>query len=420
MSESAPDQPQTVLKGRFSADFRWLWLSHGVSRVGTEVTTLALPLLAVLTLNGNPVQLGALVAVEYVPSLVLGLIAGVYVDRANKRLLMLGCDLGRAALLLVIPILAAVNHLGFAVLYVVVACVGTLSLFFDISYQSLLPDLVEEDQLADANGKLEGTRSVAAAAGPALGGALVQAVRAPMAVLLDALSYLVSAFAVARLRPTPVPERAAADEPRPSVREDLAEGVRTFRSEPLQVRLLGVGVMSNFFLAAVMALFPLYVVRSLGLNPAEIGAAYAVGAIGGIVVAVFAGKLGKWLDPRLAIASGLVVEAIGTTSVVLVGGPRPVVLAVVCLSQVLASAGLVIVAASAMAWRMKITPRALLGRVISVARTVNFGVAPLGALVMGSLATVLSTRTALGIAAAGAMASALWLLPGGRSGQEKR
>jgi MFS family permease len=388
-------------------DFLLLWGGQSVSRLGTEVTQLAIPLVAVATLHGSALQVAAIVAIEYLPSLLFGLPAGVWVDRLESRLLLVLSDFGRFLALGAVPLMAALDVLTFAALYAAVFIVGVLTLLYDLAYQSMLPRVVAAADLLEANGRLEATRSVAAGVGPLVGGGLVQVLTAPLAVLADAVSYAVSGICAAFMRPAhdarPPEERA--------FRAELAEGIRAVWRDSLQRRLAATALTSNFFAAAIHAMYILYAFRELGLSPLLIGLTLAAGALGAVAAAFALKWVSRAANPATAVRTGLAVSALGYLLVPLADAePRALAVTVLCAGSLLGQAGLVVVAARAMAWRQQITPLHLLGRVISVTRTLAFGILPLGALLAGMLADRAGVRTALVVAALGMLSACLWLV----------
>jgi Na+/melibiose symporter-like transporter len=401
------DTASPVAGLRGNRDFRLLWGGQSVSRLGTEVTQLAIPLVAVLTLHGTAVQIAAVTAVEFVPSLLFGLLAGVWVDRARRQRLLVVTDFGRFASVGAIPVIAWLHGLSFPLLYLLVFVTGTLTLLYDLAYQSVLPQVVASGDLIDGNSRLEATRSVAAGAGPLVGGTLVQLLSAPVAVVVDAISYAVSGSCAALMRPTPAATRGTS----PRFRAELAEGIRAVRRDRLQLRLAGTAVTSNFFAAAIQALYVLYASRYLRLSPLLIGVTFGAGAIGAVAAAIAMSRAGGWPGPRAAVLSGLALSACGYLLVPVTGsGPKITTVVVLSVASLLGQGGMVVVAARAMAWRQQITPVHLLGRVISVTRTLAFGVLPVGAVSAGLLAEVAGVRTVLVIGALGMLAACGWLI----------
>lgn len=199
------------------SEFLKLWAGQTISQFGSQVTLLALPLTAALTLHATAADMGLLSAAETAPFLLVGLLAGVWVDRLRRRPILMIADCGRFFLLLLIPLLALLDILRIEALYVIAFFVGILTVFFDVAYQSFLPALVGRAQLVEGNGKLEISQSAAQIAGPGIAGALVQLVTAPFAIVVDALSFLIS-----HLRPLP------ADDPHPGTRADLTRSARQY------------------------------------------------------------------------------------------------------------------------------------------------------------------------------------------------
>jgi MFS family permease len=208
--------------------FRGLWLAQTVSQVGTQITLLAMPLVAILVLDAGPLEVGILGAVDFLPFLLFTLPAGVWVDRLPRRRILIVADLGRALVLAVVPLAYLTDTLAMWQLYVVGFAAGTLTVFFDVGYQAFLPELVPRDRLAEGNSRLEVSRSAAQVVGPGLAGFLVGAITAPLAILVDAITYVVSSVFLFRIPPSAVRPREAHDGPRAGFRHEIAEGLRYF------------------------------------------------------------------------------------------------------------------------------------------------------------------------------------------------
>jgi MFS family permease len=240
-----------------------------VSAFGDQVTLLALPLLAVTTLGAGAGQMGVLRAAETGPILVVGLFAGVWIDRLRRRPILIVADFGRAALLLTIPIAVWLDALRIELLYVVGFLVGTLTVFFEVARQSYVTAVVRRDQLIDANSKLMVSASAAEVAGPGLAGALVQILGAPVTLLLDAVSFVISGALIGRIRsaepaPPPRPDRS-------SVWREMRAGLRHVVRDPILRTLAGATGCGNIFENARYAVLVLYMSDELGLSPAAIG-----------------------------------------------------------------------------------------------------------------------------------------------------
>ncbi|MEE1752751.1 MFS transporter [Streptomyces sp. SP18CS02] len=389
--------------------FTALWWGQGVSQVGSQISLVALPLVAVVTLGSGPFEVAAVAAAEYLPSLLFGLVAGVLVDTMDQRLVMIVTDLLRAAVLLAVPLAHLADAVSVPLLCAVAFLLGLFTLFFDLSYQSALPRLVEREQLRAANGRLETTRSASTAAGPPAGSALVQTFGAPLAVIADAVSYLVSSLLILRVRLRPR-TRSVAPRTVNGLRGDLAAGLRQVRRDPRQRAVIAVAATSNAATVSVVSLLPLWLINELGLPAWSLGLVLSCGAVGGVVAGFGVARLPQEISPKRAIGVGLVVAGGASVLVPLATGPAAVRLAMVCLAECVGMACLTVIAVTCMSWRQSVTPEHLLAKVISVARTVNFGVLPLTTLAGGALASAFGIRPVLFLAAALVVAAPLWMV----------
>src|SRR5690348_3271041 len=210
-----------------NSEFLKLWVGQTVSTIGTGVTSSALPLTAVLMLGANAGDMGWLLAVESAPVLLLGMFAGVWVDRLPRRRLLIGADLGRAALLACIPLLAYLGGLRIEHLYAVALTTGALSVLFDVAYRSFVPELVGSEHVLEANSRLASVEAVAEITTPGLTGALVQVIAPPAAILLDAASFVGSAVSVSAIRHTAAPLKSVGEHGQ--VFSEIADGLRLVR-----------------------------------------------------------------------------------------------------------------------------------------------------------------------------------------------
>src|ERR671935_2401158 len=259
------------------ADFLKLWSAQTVSQFGTTVSQVALPLVAVLSLHASAFQVAALGTVEFLPFLLFTLPAGVWVDRLPRRPILVIADAGRAAALGSVPLVAAVGHLTLAQLYVAGFVTGTLTVFFDVAYQSYLPSIVERDRLVDGNAKLEVSRSAAQIGGPGLGGLLVRLFTAPYAVLADAASYVWSSLFVFWIRrPEVVPERTAES---PSLIRELIDGVKYLLGHRYWRWISMSTATFNFFNNVAFAILIVYLVRRLDMSPLTIGITFSLAQV---------------------------------------------------------------------------------------------------------------------------------------------
>ncbi len=389
-------------------DFLRFWAAQSVSHVGTQISLLALPLLAALTLDASPFEVGVLAAAGQAPMLLVGLFAGAWVDRRLRRPVMMIADLGRAAVLLVIPIAAAFDALSMGVLYAVAFIAGTLTVFFDVSYLSYVPVLVGRGGLVEANGKLEATSSIAQVTGPGLGGLLVALLTAPFAMLVDAASFLVSALFLSRIRtveppPTPVHER-------PGVLHEIKEGLKHVSHEPILRSLVGCSAVTNLFGYAFMAVYVLYMVEDLGLGSTAIGLVFATGGAGAFIGAMLAGPIARrygtgWtlIASQFAFGfTGLFVPL----AVLVPGFALPFVIA----SEFFQWLTLLIYIVNAVSLRQRLTGHRIQGRVNATFTTVARGMQPLGSLLGGWLGSRIGLPWTLVVGEAGMFVAFAWLL----------
>src|SRR5260370_14227041 len=251
-----------------------LWIGQTISELGSRITREGLPLTAVLVLNATPFQMGLMTAVGAASALLFGLVAGVFVDGMRGRPIMIVADLARAAILLSIPIAAYCDRLAMAQLYVVIALAGFFTVFFDVAYQTYLPSLVERENLLEGNSKLAMSTAAAEIAGPSLTGLLVQLLTAPIAILFDAVSFLLSALCVSLIRKPEPAYQAPAIASHP--KQEVLAGLRFVVKHPMLRPLAGFFTTAFIFFGFVGPLYVLYAIRDLHLGPAALGFAIAV------------------------------------------------------------------------------------------------------------------------------------------------
>jgi MFS family permease len=385
-------------------DFRRLWAAQTVSQFGSEITGLALPLLAILVLHASTFEVAALAIVDWLPFFLFSLPAGVWIDRLPRRPILIVADLGRAAVLGSIPLAYLLDVLTLGQLYLAGLLAGTFTVFFDLSYQSYLPSVVERDQLGEGNSKLEVSRSSAQVAGPGLAGLLVSALTAPYAILVDAISFLASGLFLSRIgRREQKPENAR--EQRAGFRTEIREGLRFVVRHPiLRPIVMFVGV-SNVFVTMLFAIYLVYAVRELGLDATTIGVIFSLGSLGSLVGALTANQVAR----RVGIGRGLIAVAttggLGLLLIPLATGDLVIPFLVV--ANVLWGFFVLNYFVSAISLIQAITPDHLLGRTNASRRFLVQGVIPIGALVGGALGTVLGLRTTITIGAVGASVAVL-------------
>jgi MFS family permease len=392
------------------ADFVKLWTGQTISLIGSQITFLALPLTAVLVLDATPAQMGFLTAAEGIPSLLVGLFVGVWVDRYHRRPILIAADLGRAALLLVIPVAAILGVLRIEYLYIVAFLVGTLELVFDVAQRSFLPSLVKREQLVEGNSKLEMSRSVAMILGPGVAGGLVQLVTAPIAMAFDAISFLLSALFLGWIR-TPEPAPRPSDQ-RESIWEEIGEGLRLVSGDKLLRAVAGCIGTLGLFNSVLEAVLILYVTRELGIGPGLLGLAFAGGSVGFLLGTLLPGWVTRRFGLGPGIIGGLLLVGLSDLLIPLAGGSVVVlvIMMVLMTAQFFFGLGFVIFNTGQVSLRQALTPDHLQGRMNAVISFIGWGVMPLGGLLGGGLGETIGLRSTLLLAALGEILAILWLL----------
>ncbi|MBN9622276.1 MAG: MFS transporter, partial [Actinobacteria bacterium] len=389
---------------RVNPPFRHYWTGQTISLFGDQIALLAIPLLAVLTLNADAEQMGLLGAVELAPNLFFAFAFGAWADRrASRRAILIGADLGRAALLLGIPLASLLGVLTMPILYVAAFLTGTLGTLFMVSEQTVFTSLVKPAEYVEANSLLIGSRSVSIVGGKTLGGLLVAALTAPVAIAVDALTFLLSALFVRRAE-VPEPPAAPPD-------SDLAAGIRFIRRTPLlRASLFGTATF-NLFNTAFWALLVLFATRELGLGSGAIGIALGVGALGSILGTVWAKRLNARIGLGKALILSFVIAPLPLLLVPLASGPPAVSWVLLTAAEFGSGVGVMILEVGLASLQAAVIPDALLSRVWGAILFVNWGIRPLGALGGGLLAASIGLRPTMWIAAIGGIAGVLWLLP---------
>ncbi|WP_437115063.1 MFS transporter [Streptomyces flaveolus] len=384
-------------------DFRRLWVGQTASQLGEHASLVVLPLFAVLTLDAGAGQLGALRAVGQAPILLLSLLAGAWVDRWRTRTVMVLTDAGRALALGAAAVAGVLGGLGLPALLVVAFAVGALSVFFDMAYQTSLVRLVRRDQLVRGNSALEGSRSAAQIGGPALGGALVSVLSAPVAAAFSAVFFALSFLSIRRIgRRESLPERPARP---PRVWRRIHEGLRFVAGDASLRTVCLASAAFQFFFAAVMTVYLLFLPRDLHLSGTAVGLALAATGPGALLGSLLAARLpsrfghGAVLVSAAALGDGvfLLVPALHGPSAVTV----PALLTV---NFVFGTFGQ-LVNVTVMAVRQTVAPDRMQGRVAATINFAGMGTTPLGSLLGGFLAEEWGTRTSLLVTAAGMLLS---------------
>ncbi|MEU7835892.1 MFS transporter [Nonomuraea sp. NPDC049129] len=374
-------------------DFRRLWIGQTTSQLGTQAAQVILPLIAVVALSAGTEQVGLLRAVQQAPILLLSLFAGAGVDRRRSTDVMVLADVGRTVVLAVVPVLYLLGMLDIPLLVLVAFLVGALSVYFDVASQTSLVRLVKRDQLAQGTSVLEASRSAAQIAGPAIGGALVSLVTAPIAILASVFSFTLSVLSIRRIRRPESMPRPAAGQAR--VWRQIHEGLRLVVNDA-SLRAVGIAsALFQFSFAAVMTIYLLFLPRTLHLSGAAVGLVLAAMGPGALVGSLLSARLprrygyGVVLVSAAVLADGvmLCVPALRGSSAVTIGALMAVNFLFGVFSQV--------VDVTVVTVRQAITPIPIQGRVVATLNFVGMGLTPLGSLLGGYLAGALGLRTSL-------------------------
>lgn len=386
-------------------NFVTMWGGQALSQFGAQIVELAVPVLAVLLLHATEAQVGYLNAAAMAAFLVVGLPAGAWIDRMRKRHVMIWADAVRALTLAAVPALHLLGILEMWHLYVVALIVGIATVFFDVSYQSLVPSLVQPKQIADANGKLESTQQLAGLTGPAIAGGLVGLISAPLAILATVGTYIASMIALLSTRDH---EERRASEDRAPLHREIAEGLRWVFGNPLLRRIVTTTAISNLTSTLVFTLTPIFFLRILGFSPELMGLLFSLGAVGGLLGAIATPRLvARFGEARLiplsAIGFSLAMVPFPLAAIL----PTPAAFVMLVLQGMLMGFGVLVYNITQVTFRQRITPPRLLGRMNASIRFCVWGVMPLSALAAGWLGTWLGTVPTLWIGTVGALLSAL-------------
>ncbi|HEY0260468.1 MAG TPA: MFS transporter [Lacisediminihabitans sp.] len=387
--------------------FLRLWSGQTASAIGSQLSNLAIPVLAVSVLSASSFQVGLLGAVETAAFLVIGLPAGAWVDRWLKRRVMLFADLTRAIVLLAIPVLWFAGILNIWQLIVVAGLAGAATVFFEVAYQSYIPVLVPAGALAEANSRLETTQQLARVGGPAISGALLAVVRPAILIAGDALSYLLSFVVLSTIRDEEV--RAARAERRPLVAE-IREGMAFVLNEPLLRRIVLCTAVGNFFSTLTTTMLPVLVLRELHVGVAAWGVALSVGAVGGLLGALFSARIAR----RIGEGTVIPLSALGLGLGLLLLGLMPLAphaaVPILVIAEFLVSFTVLIYNIAQVTFRQRICPRPLLGRMNASIRFVVWGVMPIAGIVSGLLSTAVGVVATVWIGGIGSTAACVFVL----------
>ena len=382
-----------------------LWGAQGISAFGSQITLLALPLVAILTLDATAFEVAALTAIEFVPFIFFGIPAGVWIDRLRRRPILVLTDIGRGASLLSIPVAYGLDALTLPHLYAVGFVNGVLTVFFTLAYQAYVPSLVDREQLVEANSKFEATETLARLAGPASAGGLVALLSAPVAVLADALSFFASGSLILSIKkPEASPnELQPTAQKRSSFASELRDGGRFALQDRYVRSVLATTALINIGFGLVWAILLVYAVRELDLSAGVVGVVLSAGEVGGLLGAATVSRLTTRAGPGPVIIGAAAL--FGPSLFLLALAPQGTPLPFLVLGWALNSFAAVIYNSTTVGLRQARTPQRLQGRVVGFIRTIVWGVGPLGALLGGALAASAGLRFAMLVGAAIAFAA---------------
>ena len=387
-------------------EFAKLWAGDLISAFGSGVTTVALPLTAVVVLHAHAFQMGLLTALGALPPLLFGLVAGVWVDRFPRRTILIASDTGRALLLGCVPAFAVLGWLRMELLYPIQFLVGLLSFLFLVTSTSLVPTLIDRENLMQANSATSLNSSLGATVGPALAGALVQALTAPVVIAFDAASFVLSAFCTILIRTPPAG-------PRPSGRRvrfgpEILEGLRFLFSGPYLSPIAVSAAVGSMGGAMRGALVVLFLVRGLHLSATLVGLAATCIGLGSVMGSIMAPELATRLGTGRTYLLGQLLAATAGLVLVVAQGPMVVVVALVAVAQAFGGAAPSLYRTSQRTIRQALVPEHALGRVNSSWQFVVIGVQPLGALLGGFVAARSGLRAAIVISSVVMLLAWIW------------
>lgn len=382
-------------------DFRHLCAADAISKVGTGISSLAVPLLAVITLHASTFEVAILKTLQTVAYLLIGLQVGAWCDRMRCRPVLVVADIGRAIALGSIPVAAAFGTVTLWQLYVAVFITGILTVFFDVAHQSYLPRLVERDDLIEGNAKLRTSTSVSALAAPSLAGYLVQRLTAPIAMMVDALTYLWSAIWLRTIRRTETAPQKPAE---PDLRGEILEGTRLVFGNPI-LRAIGLNnAMTSLCQTAHMAIVVVFLIRVVHLSPSTIGVLGSLSLVGALVGAALARRLAIKIGAGRLMWITALINGLASLGYPLTGpGWR---LAFYLAAGFVTSACLIMIIVLQVSVQQTLCPDHLLGRMNATINFLYWGAAPVGSLLAGVVAEAIGLRPTLWIAAAGMLLAA--------------
>lgn len=400
-------RPQSVIR---NPDFVKVWTAQTISVFGSQISGLAIPLVAALVLKVDPFAFALLGTIEMLPFILFTLPAGAWVDRLRRRPIMITGDIGRAIVLASIPVVYAVNPAWLTIwqLYVVGFVTGVLTVFFDVADQSYLPSIVDRDQLIEGNSKLQISQSAAQIAGPGIAGFLISLVKAPFAIALDSLSFLISAaFVLTIRRPEPPVERHVDESGKhPSFIQDVREGIGFVIGNP-SLRGIAAGTStSNLFGQIGGAIMLLYLVQDLKLTPEQIGLVFALGNIGALIGAFFANRAARWFGLGPTIVGSLFLGSFMLLmfAIAPVDNSIPFLVA----GGIFGGISQMVYNINQVSYRQAICPPRMQGRMNATMRFLVWGTMPIGGVIGGILGSTIGLHNTIWVAVILGFTPTIW------------
>ena len=384
-----------------------LWGAETISQFGSQITPVAIPLLAALTLDATPFQMGILAAAGGLPVLVIGFVAGAWVDRLRRRPLMIAMDIGRAVALIAIPVAAFLDMLSIPLLMIVAVLTGIQTVIFNAAYASLLPNLVDRAELADANGKLYASMSVSQVAGPALAGTLISLISAPFVILIDSVSYGLSGWFITRIRHQEHHGKTPGETTH--FWREVREGLAALVSSPVLRAVTASSATINLAGYMFLAVYVLYMTDDLGLSATGVGLVYASGGVGSLLGSIVA----RPVSERFGVGPTLIWSAVGfgvfgltvPVAILVPEHALPLVIFAECMQWMM----LIVFNVLKLSLRQSLTPDRLMGRVSASSQVLIGGMMPIGSLFGGVIGSLFGVHVALLVGCAGMFLAAAWV-----------
>ena len=404
-TDASPSSLTSLLRNR---NFQYLWAGQTVSSIGSQMSGLALPVLAVVMLHASEWHIGLMNAAGLSAFLLIGLPAGAWVDRWVKRRVMIWADVVRMFTVASVPFVWWSGHLTMWYVIATAAVMSVASVFFDVSYQSVLPLLLPKNQLQKANSALETTAQTSSVAGPAIIGFLLTVLKAPLLLLADAVSFLISwvGIALMKVEETPTPKQD-----RQPLRKEIAEGVRFVAKHPIISRITWTTSVSNLFSSAIHTLMPILVLRTMAVPASLYGLMFTAGAIGGLIGAVSAPKLGKLFGQGNLIIAATTLSGIACFALPIAAmlGNQTIGIPLITAAETLISFSALVYNITQVSARQALCPEHLLGRMNASIRFFVWGVLPISAISAGALATWFGIIPVMIVASIGAACAGLFV-----------